>query len=87
MNWNRTLLALLALMALSVSSVGQESAAPEDEAVPAAPPAETPAPPAETPPPPAETPPPPAEPLRLDELFIPSEEIDADEEVIFPVSI
>jgi len=80
MNWNRTLLALLALMALSVSSVGQESAAPEDEAVPAAPPAETPA-------PPAETPPPPAEPLRLDELFIPSEEIDADEEVIFPVSI
>ena len=80
MNWNRTLLALLALMALSVSSVGQESAAPEDEAVPAAPPAETPA-------PPAETPPLPAEPLRLDELFIPSEEIGADEEVIFPVSI
>ncbi len=80
MNWSRTLLTLLALMALSVSSVGQESAAPEDEAVPAAPPAETPPPPAETPPPPAET-------LRLDELFIPSEEIDADEEVIFPVSI
>ena len=80
MNWSRTLLTLLALMALSVSSVGQESAAPEDEAVPAAPPAEAPPPPAETPPPPAET-------LRLDELFIPSEEIDADEEVIFPVSI
>ncbi len=73
MNWSRTLLALLALMALSVSSVGQESAAPEDEAVPAAPP--------------AETPPPPAETLRLDELFITSEEIDADEEIIFPVSI
>ena len=73
MNWSRTLLALLALMALSVSSVGQESAAPEDEAVPAAPPAETPPPPAEAP--------------RLDELFIPSEEIDADEEVTFPVSI
>ncbi len=80
MSWSRTLLALLALMALSVSSVGQESAAPEDEAVPAAPPAETPS-------PPAETPPPSAEPLRLDELFIPSEEIGADEEVIFPVSI
>ena len=80
MNWSRTLLALLALMALSVSSVGQESAAPEDEAVPAAPPAEAPPPPADTPPPPAET-------LRLDELFIPSEEINADEEVIFPVSI
>lgn len=80
MNWSRILLALLALMALSVSSVGQESAAPEDEAVPAAPPAETPVPSAETPPPPAET-------LRLDELFIPSEEIAADEEVIFPVSI
>jgi hypothetical protein len=80
MNWSRTLLTLLALMALSVSSVGQESAAPEDEAVPAALPAEAPPPPAETPPPPAET-------LRLDELFIPSEEIDADEEVIFPVSI
>lgn len=73
MNWSRTLLALLALMALSVSSVGQESAAPEDEPVPAAPPAETPAPPAEAP--------------RLDELFIPSEEIGADEEVTFPVSI
>ncbi len=73
MNWNRTLLALLALMALSVSSTGQESAAPEDEAVPAAPP--------------VETPPPSAEPIRLDELFIPSEEIGADEEVIFPVSI
>ncbi len=80
MNWSRILLTLLALMALSVSSVGQESAAPEDEAVPAAPPAETPPPPAETPPSPAET-------LRLDELFIPSEEINADEEVIFPVSI
>lgn len=80
MNWSRALLALLALMALSVSSLGQESAAPEDEPVPAAPPAETPVPSAETPPPPAET-------LRLDELFIPSEEIAADEEVIFPVSI
>ncbi len=84
MSWSRTLLALLALMALSVSSVGQESAAPEDEAVPAAPPAEAPPPSA---PPSAETPPPSAEPLRLDELFIPSEEIGADEEVIFPVSI
>ncbi len=73
MNWSQPLLALLALMALSVSSVGQESAAPEDEAIPAAPPPETPSPPAETP--------------RLDELFIPSEEIAADEEVIFPVSI
>ena len=94
MNWSRTLLALLALMALAVSSVGQESAAPEDEAIPAAPPFETPPPPAETlpapaetPPAPAETPPAPAETLRLDELFIPSEEIDADEEVVFPVSI
>ena len=65
----RTLLALLALMALSLSSVGQDAEAPEDEATP------------------AEAPPPPPETRPLDEIFIPSEEIAADEEVIFPVNI
>ncbi|MEE8237207.1 MAG: hypothetical protein V3S67_02730 [Gammaproteobacteria bacterium] len=75
----RTLLALLALMALSFSSVGQDTGAPEDEATPAeATPAE--ATPAEAPPAPPDTRP-------LDEIFIPSEEIAADEEVIFPVNI
>jgi hypothetical protein len=81
MDRSRTLLVLLALMALSVSSFGQESATPE-EAPEEAPEAE--APPAA---PPADTPPPSPETRRLDELFIPSEEISADEEVIFPVSI
>ncbi len=70
----RTLLALLALMALSFSSVGQDTGAPEDEATPAE------ATPAEAPPAPPDTRP-------LDEIFIPSEEIGADEEVIFPVNI
>ncbi len=70
----RTLLALLALMALSFSSVGQDTGAPEDEATPAE------ATPAEAPPAPPDTRP-------LDEIFIPSEEIAADEEVIFPVNI
>jgi len=61
----RTFLALAALMALSMSSVGQDTEAPEEEAAP-----------------------PPAPDTRpLDEIFIPSEEIAADEEVTFPVNI
>ncbi len=67
MRWKRILLALPALMALSMSSVGQDSQAPEEE---------------------AESEPPPAPDTRpLDEIFIPSEEIAADEEVTFPVNI
>ena len=63
----RTLLALATLMALSLSSVGQDTEAPEDEA--------------------AAPPPPPPDTRPLDEIFIPSEEIAADEEVTFPVNI
>jgi hypothetical protein len=61
----RTLLALMALMALSLSSLGQDTEVPEEEAA--------------APPPPDTRP--------LDEIFIPSEEIAADEEVTFPVNI
>ena len=61
----RMLLTLLALMALSLSSVGQDAEAPEEEAPP----------------------PPPPDTRPLDEIFIPSEEIQADEEVTFPVNI
>ena len=60
----RMLLTLLALMALSLSSVGQDAEAPEEDA-----------------------PPPPPDTRPLDEIFIPSEEIAADEEVTFPVNI
>lgn len=65
----RTLLALLVLMALSFSSVGQDTEAPEDEAEP------------------AEAPPALPDTRPLDEIFIPTQEIGADEEVIFPVNI
>ncbi len=65
----RTLLALLVLMALSFSSAGQDTEAPEDEAAP------------------SEAPPALPDTRPLDEIFIPSEEIEADEEVIFPVNI
>jgi hypothetical protein len=59
------LLTAAALMVLSLSSVGQDAEAPEEEALP-----------------------PPAPDTRpLDEIFIPSEEIAADEEVTFPVNI
>ena len=61
----RMLLTAAALMVLSLSSVGQDAEAPEEEA-----------------------PPPPAPDTRpLDDIFIPSEEIAADEEVTFPVNI
>jgi len=75
MHWIRTLLALLALMALSLSAPGQEDAdAPETDAP------ETDAPETEASPAPPDTRP-------LDEIFTPSEEIAADEEVTFPVNI
>lgn len=61
----RMLLTLVILLALSLSSVGQDAETPEDE-VPLPPPPET---------------------RPLDEIFIPSEEIAADEEVTFPVNI
>jgi hypothetical protein len=58
------LLTAAALVVVSLSSVGQDAEAPEEEA------------------------PPPAPDTRpLDEIFIPSEEIAADEEVTFPVNI
>ncbi len=65
-------LAITLLTAMSFSSVSQE-AEPEETT----PPAETP--PAETAPPPDTRP--------LDEIFIPSQEIAADEEIVFPVNI
>ncbi len=68
MHWIRMLTALLALMVLSLSSIGQDAEAPEDEATSA-----------DSPPPPDTRP--------LDEIFIPSQEIAADEEVTFPVNI
>ena len=67
MRWKRLLLTLPVLMTLSMSSVGQDSQAPEEEAVP--------------------EPPPGPDSRPLDEIFIPSEEIAADEEVTFPVNI
>jgi len=74
MSTNRWLLAALLWGALALSVSAQES---QEEA----PPAEAEAPPAEPAPPPAE------EPRTLEEIFIPSEEIAADEEVTFPISI
>ena len=64
-----TLLALLLLLTLSLSSVGQDAEAPEADTTP------------------TEAPPAPPDTRPLDEIFIPSEEIEADEEVIFPVNI
>jgi len=68
----RTGFAIMLLTAMSLSSVSQE-AEPEETT----PPAE--APPAESAPPPDTRP--------LDEIFIPSQEIAADEEIVFPVNI
>ncbi len=65
----RTLLALLVLMALSFSSVGQDAGAPEDGAAP------------------AEAPPALPDTRPLDEIFIPTQVIGADEDFIFPVNI
>ena len=72
----RRVVAILPLLALSWSLNGQETEAPDTEAAPAeAPPAAS----AEAPPAPDTRP--------LDEIFIPSQEIGADEEVTFPVNI
>ncbi len=65
----RTLLALFVLLALSLSSIGQDAEAPEADTTP------------------TEAQPAPPDTRPLDEIFIPSEEIAADEEVIFPVNI
>ena len=73
----RTGLAIMLLTAMSLSSVSQE-AEPEETTPPAEPP------PAE--PPPAESAPPP-DTRPLDEIFIPSQEIAADGEIVFPVNI
>ena len=71
---NCWLLAALLLSALALTVSAQES----EEAPP---PSESEAPPAEPAPPRAE------EGRTLEEIFIPSEEIAADEEVTFPISI
>ena len=71
MNITRAALAVFVLTALAFSSVGQEA---EEEAPPEAPEAEESAP---------EQP----DTRPLDEIFIPSEEIAADEEIVFPVNI
>lgn len=73
----RTGFAIMLLTAMSFSSVGQEAESEETT-----PPAETP--PAETPP--TESAPAP-DTRPLDEIFIPSQEIAADEEIVFPVNI
>ncbi len=67
MKSTRIFLALAAMGAFSVVSVGQEEPAPEEDA--------------------ATEPVPPPDTRPLDEIFIPSEEIAADEEVTFPVNI
>ena len=74
MSTNRWLLAALLWGALALTVSAQES---QEEAPPAA----EEAPPAEPPPPRAE------EGRTLEEIFIPSEEIAADEEVTFPINI
>jgi hypothetical protein len=74
MSANRWLLAVLLWGALSLAVSAQES---QEEAPPAA----EEAPPAEPAPPQAE------EGRTLEEIFIPSEEIGADEEVTFPINI
>ena len=65
----RPLVAILPMLALSWSSNGQESEAPDAEAAP------------------AEAPPAAPDTRPLDEIFIPTQEIGADEEVTFPVNI
>lgn len=74
MSTNRWLLAALLWSALALTVSAQES----EEA---APPAQAEAPPADPAPPQAE------EGRTLEEIFIPSEEIGADEEVTFPINI
>ena len=99
MNIARNLLALFVLGSLTASSIGQESQQPapaEQQRPPtqAPPPAGAPAqtPPAATPPaagPAAGAQPAPAPrmPVVKDEEFIPTQEIQGDEEVTFPVDI
>lgn len=76
MNIYRPILASALWLATSMSAWAQET---------------PPAPPAEASPPAAEAPEPPApdenEPRTLEEIFIPSDQIAADEEVVFPVNI
>jgi hypothetical protein len=83
-SWSRT--ALIAAALLSLTSMAQERQSPPPSATPpprqTEPPQQRPSPP----PPPSQTGrPPPARPG--DDVFIPSEELAADEEVTFPVDI
>ena len=86
MNRIRIAALVVALVAISAASLGQE----KKDAPPATPPAATPAPPAS---PPRESPPPPpsaAEQPRgvvKDDEFIPTQDIPPDEGVTFPVGI
>jgi hypothetical protein len=71
-------LSLLTLGLLALCAVAQESP----------PPAQAPTPPAQSPAPPAPSPvPPQASSEASDDVFIPTEELAADEEVTFPVDI
>ena len=84
-----TVMVAVALGTFAAASVGQESAPPAQSPPAAQPPADTPAAPtaggsASTPQPP--TPAPPRGVIRGDE-FIPTQELQADEEVTFPVDI
>jgi len=74
---------LLALGLLSLCAVAQEGQPPTQSPVP---PAQSPPPPAQSPVPPAQDPPQ-ASPRASDDVFIPTEELSADEEVTFPVDI
>jgi hypothetical protein len=89
MNVTRNVLALIALSALASSSIGQENQqpAPTEPTKPAAQ-----SPPAANPPPApapggAQSTPPQRMPVVKDDEFIPTQELQADEEVTFPVDI
>jgi hypothetical protein len=73
MHLNRWILAML--LALALAAAAQEAEEPQDEP-PAADDEAVESPPPED-----------AEPRTLEEIFIPSEEIGADEEVTFPINI
>lgn len=74
MRWIRTTALVAALGVLSASSVGQERTAPPPQ-------------PTTTPPTTAGPPPAGSRPTPDDDVFIPTEELSADEQVTFPVDI
>jgi hypothetical protein len=90
MHITRNVLALVALSALAGSSIGQESQQPAP-AEPTKPPAASPAPAKPPAPAPAgadaQSKPAQKMPVVKDDEFIPTQELQADEEVTFPVDI